>query len=195
MLKRSVLLRFGDIGCGEVGASLAVRVVCSFFPFSFFSASVPLSSLRKRAPQTISPDHVTSLQTRSAQQPLLHTTPPSLRLRPPPSLPLDRSLFPSHPRSPSHRASTLAAEDTRVALPSLADVTSTRRLESCHSTSYTTCTAPRKSSPRSGPYFCWIRILLIYVYLTLFRTFLSRLLILDLPLPLPAFPLTLAFCY
>ena len=31
MLNTSALLRFGDIGCSEVSASLAVRVVCSFF--------------------------------------------------------------------------------------------------------------------------------------------------------------------
>ena len=48
----------------------------------------------------------------------------------------------------------------KVAHPEPADVTSTRRIESCHSMSDTMCMAPRKTGPCSGPYFYWIRILL-----------------------------------
>ena len=60
-----------------------------------------------------------------------------------------RFLFPSHRSSLSCSASVLAAEDTPTVDPSLIDATNMRRHES---TSCTTCTAPRRSSPSSGPY-------------------------------------------
>ena len=46
MLKRSVLLHFGDIVCGGVGASLEIRFGCFHFLF-FFSAPFPLALLRE----------------------------------------------------------------------------------------------------------------------------------------------------
>ena len=69
--------------------------------------------------------------------------------------------------------SILAAKDLRFAHPSPADVTSTRRLESCCSTSHTTRTQPPKSDPCSGPYFFRVCIFL-YMGSSFIRSFFFR---------------------
>lgn len=75
-------------------------------------------------------------------------------------LPFDRPLFPSN--FSSQCTSFLTAEDTWTAQAPPADVTSTRRLESRHSMSHTTCTAHRKLGPCLGLYFRW-KCILLYI--------------------------------
>jgi len=123
-------------------------------PYNQFLTSEPASSL-------LIDDHVT---------PCPHCTSPtrfSLPSRTPRLRPFvlrlccpDRPLFPSN--FSSQCTSFLTAEDTWIAQAPPADVTSTRRLESCHSMSHTTCTAHRKSGPCSGLYFRW-KYILLYV--------------------------------
>ena len=98
----------------------------------------------------------------------------------------------SKSKFPSRYPQFLTAEDMRIALASPPNATSARPPRwACHSTSRTTCTAPRKST-LFGIIFCWIRILLFeflsYVPLSSFR--------LIPPFPYASFPsFNLAFGY
>ena len=93
------------------------------------------------------PDHVTSLPTHSAATLALCTSSSAFIV--PRSVPLP------HIQGPPLAAPLPLPEDTWIAHSS-----PMCHLESCHSTSHTTCMAPCKLSPCSGLYFRWIRILL-----------------------------------
>lgn len=89
------------------------------------------------------------------------------------------------PKCPSRHASTVAAEDTRIVHPLPADLTSTRRRESCHST---TRTVPQAESLFAIIY----RWASISLYMGSFDPFLySRRLTLYSGFP----SFTLAFCH